>query len=684
MPDKNHAVEGRQIPQDASIVCPDPDLCDVRVSERYEAYVERHCSEHGLDFSFGDDAERNLGLNCFYFDHKYIYGNPTLTPYPHWEIHAFIAEGLWSESALEQRLPQDQRTYQVPRSDLREVGAFRRFKQVEVSREVQKTSAARAYTLFRSKREYFVNDRRNYRIIVRSATTKNSSDTREIVLKMATGCEKISQLYGIWLLSCPVCGGSSQVPEQRQSCPECGNEKKLRFRWISLVNMLPRAGGTGKDKMSFRWLTDVADPKAAYSLWSAGLRTETTGQRPDLYILDDPQTETNSKKIRQRIAIIEAFDEITRQLEKHTGEFLVLDTRKYVDDFAGKIRQEPLISQFYTLHRPVEWITQEPHRPPYVIWGNCPSSCVVVAPHGHKYYYPVKGDGTPALDRDAVEALATSGMADRKLSAEYYNDPLDKTRAQFQREQFILVARGEAPIEIRYGLGSALTTFERDELTAQRVRIMAYNACHAPSIEEQKALGAENCIVALRVARDGRVYVTKISCGRWNMDRNWEEIENLSEYNAAQFTDYQMRPKDTHIRIAQDKWLRTKNDASKEPIKPTPMRFANLPTNGKESRIDQMQSFLPIYILEDAATPEVIESYIMQWLGKGVSDRDEGPNATSRLISFFQVAKRDEIKPQEEVVATTGVPLTTIKAMAGLRLAPANLWGQRGGMLVAN
>src|SRR3977135_2201092 len=112
-------VEGGQIVTSGSLTCPAPELCDIQkghvASETYREYVHRHCQDHLLgDFQGAtEDAERNLGLNCFYFDHKYIWLNASITPYPFWEIHAFIAEWTWNEDDLEERVRLSDRTFKM-------------------------------------------------------------------------------------------------------------------------------------------------------------------------------------------------------------------------------------------------------------------------------------------------------------------------------------------------------------------------------------------------------------------------------------------------------------------------------------------------------------------------------------------------------------------------------------------
>lgn len=688
MPDRvTRQVEGHLIVTSGSLSCPHPNLCDggPAVDDRApEEYVRQHCREHNLgEFETRADAERNLGVWCFYYFDKYVWGNSELHPYPHWEIHAFIAESTWSETDLQHRIPLDRRKNKgyLPPAAERRVGEYRRFKQVEVPRQCQKTSiGARAYTIFRSIREYFVNGKKNYRFIIRSATGKNTKDTLEVIRRMSRKSPEIARLYGIWLMHCSHCGHNEQVPEKVLLCTKC-NGDKVRHRRISLIDNTQGTGATGRDQMSFRWLTDSADAVAAYSVWVAGLKTTTTGQRPDHYTWDDPQTEENSRTVEMRRGISDRFDGSVRELQ-FGGELLVLDTRKYINDFCGKIADEPLASQFFSLRREVRWRTDEPDEAPWVV-------------DGWRYYYPVRGDGQRALDAKQVAELRTQ----RTFSAEYMNNPVDEESQKFKRKDFIIVSKSDdprdwpahqteaIPIEIRYGLGRGLTTAEQMELDSIRVRINAKNACDPAGDGTQKKTGDDNFIVATRQDRHSRIYIPKLAAGHWGSKRLYDEIESASTYNDAAFTDYEMPASETHIREAYDKWVRDRTEeqeAGGRLFERPNIKFEHMPKSGKDSRIDQMESFLPIYILDDAASPDLIEKYIMQWIARGIDDHDDGPDATSRLIKYFRGRKyKDPTEPEGDQWVdpndgATYVTLAALKQMA-VRKQPTGLWGAGGG-----
>lgn len=689
-PRTTREVDGYTIVTSGNLVCPSPLTCDKYADESMESYIRRHAVEHELGtFESAKEAERNLGVWCFLFFHKYVWGNPELHPFPHWEIHAFISEPNWDEDDLQHTVPLSQRKrkgYLAPFAD-RKPGTFRRFKQVEVPRQCQKTSiGARAYPVFRALHEYFVNGRRNYRQIIRSATAKNARDTLAVIRRMATKAVKLADLYGVWQVRCLKCGATTQQAERATKCPrrlygpERACTQKPQNRRIALVNTMQGSGATGADQISFRWLTDSddVDAVAAYSIWVAGLGTETTGQRPDRYTWDDVQTEKNSDTFEKREAIHAQIDGSVRELQ-FDGELILIDTRKYVNDFGGAIGNEPLVSLFYSLRREVRWRTDEPDNAPWVV-------------DGWRYYYPVKGNGQPALDAAAVKKLMTQ-MLERGFSAEYMNDPLSEATAKFKREHFKIVGHHDTtavPPEIRYGLGQDIAPNEQRELDGLRLRVFAINGCDPSGDAKMRKSGDETFIVALRLDRHGRIFVTRLACGRWGSKRIWDEIEKVSTYNLAQFTDYEMPASEVHIEESLEKWIRDRSEAlsalnDKPVMVRMPIRFTAMPKSGKESRIDQMEMFLPLYILDDAAEPALIEKYISQWIGRGSEDHDDGPDATSRLLPYFTVNryKRPEEEQKKAAIVVdpesgaAQVPLSIIKN--GMQTTTAGqLWGQQG------
>jgi hypothetical protein len=642
-------VEGKEY-RIGDIRCPSPDLCDVTPEginsptegPEYEAYVHRHAADHKLgEFKRLEDAERNLGVWCFYFFHKFVWGNDELTPIPFWETHAFIAEPEWNVEDLEQDAPMDQRV------------------------SARKPPSARGATRYSS-------------ISTSISSTTAGTSARSSARRRARTRATRSRSFAAWRRSQKTsCGctasGRSNAPHAQQRLSPCASEK-VRVKRIALVNETRGAGGYGQDMVSFRWLTDAedADSVAAYSVWVAGLETETTGQRPDRYKWDDPQTDKNARTPELRAKIIERFDDSVRQLQ-FGGEMLVFDTRKFVDDFAGKIRKEPLKSLFFSLHRKVRWPTDEPENPPYVV-------------NGYRYYYPRKGTGERALDEREVNNLERQ-MSERNFSAEYMNEPLDPTKALFKRDHFKIIKPEDAPIEVRYGLGRNVSPHEEQELRALGLRIFALNSIDPAGKEEQSVRGDDTFIVGLRCDRYGAVYITLLVAGKWGSTRVWDEIAKANAYNRPEFNDYELPASEMHVKSSFEKWTRDRSDNLGAPVT-IPMRWSHMPKSGKYSRIEQMEQWTKngrFFILSNAADEELIEKYIAQWVGYLVSDHDDGPDATSRLIRWLITNSYQKPEGQSSTPAvgfdpasgSATVPVSLIKEMS-IVPAAGQLWGETG------
>lgn len=679
-------ADGYRIHTSGSTTCPHPELCDMQPDETYEQYVERHANDHGVHvFSRFEDTERNFALNCFYGWDKYVWGNPTMTPYPHWEIHEFISNWEWSEDDLEQRKPKGQRGYRLPPVADRQAGEYRRFKQIELPRECQKTSfAARSYPVFRQLREYLIDGNNSYRVVIRSATSTNSVDSLGIIFSMCARARNIKRLFGVWFGKCPSCREAYQGQDQPEECYACGKEygKRMAWRRIGLVNDTRGSGATGPNEISLRWLTNSDDVNAIapYNFKGAGLETETVGWRPDLYIWDDPQTDKNSNTSEKRAKIFERFDDSVRQLE-FSGQLLVCNTRKFIDDFAGKISQEPLISLFHSMHRKARWPVNEPDAAPFVL-------------RGYRYFYPVKGNGRPALDEKQLDDYELQ-MVERKYSAEFLNEPIDPKRALFKREQFKVLDPEDPedfqriPPEILYGLNRELASSEVKHLESQRLTIRAYNAIDPSGKEEQSQRGDETAIVGLRVDRYGAVYITYIAGGQWSSSAMWDEVYKSAAYNRPLRINYEMGVDELHARSSYAKWVRDKSEALNIPIT-MPIEFDHMPKSSKWMRIEQMEQWTKggrFFILKNAASETVIEKFISQWLNYQATDHDDYPDATSRVLKHLigqtyrapeaEAEKQSAISVDEHGIAS--VPMDVLIKAAGQRRGTAQLWGQGGG-----
>ncbi len=706
--------EDRDIVTSGSLVCPAFDRCDRQPGEGYSAYVRRHSEDHNLgEFGLLEDAERNLGVWCFYYFHKYIFGNKTLLPQPFYELHAFIAHDEWNEDDLQERVPINQKVFglgRIPDAADRRPGDVRSMKQIEVPRQCEKTSiGSNAYSLFISLHEYYVSNERVYPIMIRSETAQNARDSLAKIRAKAIRGRHIKRLYGVRLIRCAKCLERSHVSMKAViACPACGATTRLKVQEIAIVDPSVGAGGTGKDSVTFRWATNIAevgqavvavpktlaeieldydpdsddfdpaieDEEAAYSVRAVGLKTALMGQRPRLYILDDIQSEDNSDTHEKRMKIEARFDEAKRQVE-FGGRMFVFNTRKYVSDFAGKISVEPLRSLFHTLHRRVYWETDEEDAPPYVVAGM-------------RYYYQIDGDGNRTLDDKEVADLERQ-MIEREFAAEYLNDPTDEKRATFKRRDFQIlnvddqVAYQRIPIEVRYGRGRPLTPDEEDELARQNLTIQAWNFWDPSGKEEQSKRGDDTFGVAIRLDRYGAIYIAGLAAGQWSATKTWDEVDRLNSWNRPTWNDYEMGVDEKNCKASFQKWLRDQFD--KSGMTPSiPMHWSHMPKSTKMGRMEKVESWTSngdFYILSDAGLGDagIIEKYIGQWLALGRNaDHDDGPDATSRGVKYFM--NRTYQRPTDHEAAggdmslTSGVPWAMVKGFG--HTPQPKRWGEVG------
>lgn len=634
--------------------CPSPDLCDQQRGESYEKYVYRHCRDHQLgEFTSIEDAERNLGLYCLYFFHKFIIGNPKLLPKPFWETHQFISNWTWSVEDLEQGVSFAQRTFELPAADRRRAGDYRRYKQLEVPRKCQKTSTvSKAYATQESLRQYFLFGNIHFRIILTSATSTLTTGLLRSYKAIWARNLNIKRLYGITV-----------------------TYGKGRNVYTERISLLSRNCKAGMNAIAFRWLSDSDDAsgKAAFNFMAAGVQTELVGQRADLYIFDDPASDKNSNTPGKREKIKACFSEQTRQLE-HTGRMIVCNTRKHLEDFGGMIQKAPLRDRFHTLHRKAVWVDPRTHE--------------------KLFYYPLDGEGEAQLDERNLELLRAS-MPEHEFSSEYLNEPLDPERALFRREDFQIVPANTAPAEIRYGLGRELTRDEQDDLARQRVEIFGYNHCDPAGKEEQSKRGDDSAIVGWRRDRFGNVYITYLRSGQWASSRLWEELYAAYCYNRPLRTDYEKPSNDLHTLASYQAWVAKKQkdiDDATPKGQPKPSAdirplFQNVPRSTKPSRIQQMEPLLKskrLFILDNAAAPEEIEKFVSQFVSYLALDHDDYADCASRMVpilgpqNFADVAKPPAIESDFTVAeGVTSVPFSALLEMNKDK-GDGQLWGQKG------
>src|SRR5581483_2432926 len=535
----------------------------------------------------------------------------------------------------------------------RKVGEFRRYKQLEVPRKCQKTSTvSKAYVTQESLRQFFIFSNIYFRVILTSATSTLTTQLLRAYKGIWAKNLNIKRLYGT-----DVTRGY-------------GNRQ-----YLERIGMLDRNCKAGHDAIAFRWLSNASDStgKAAFNVMVAGVQTETTGQRADLYIFDDPATAKNSNTASKRDAIRALFSEQCRQLE-HTGRMIVCNTRKHLEDFGGMIGKEPFRSRFFSLHRKAEWVDP--------VTGL------------ERLYYPVDGEGEEQLSRQELDRLRAS-MPEREYSSEYLNEPLDPSRALFRREDFQIIDPSRAPIEVRYGLGRELTDDEKSDLLRERADIVAYNHCDPAGKEEQSAKGDDSAIVGWRRDRYGSVYFTYLRSGQFTSSQLWDQLYLAFCYNRPLFTDYEKADNDLHTPSAYRGWCARKQlelDAeaaaghipSSADIRP---RFEKVSKANKNSRIEQMEPLARakrLFILSNAAPPEEIEKFISQFLSHLIADHDDYPDCASRLLRYHRAGEyQEQVKreaPKEDFATKDGVTTIPFAALAEMSIGNGDglVWGQKG------
>jgi hypothetical protein len=646
-----------------SRICPDKHSCDVRKGESadrtssgFERYMLRHSNDHALDFdkhAHREDVERNLTLHCLYFGHKYTIGNPKLIPDPFWETHAFVSNWWWNPQDLEQGVPMAERTFEIPPADKRRAGEYRRYMQLEIPRKCMKTStASKAYVTQESMFQYFVLGNIYFRVILISATSTLTTHLMSAYKAIWARNQNIKRLFGKVI-----------------------TRGKGRNAYTERISLLDRNCKSGKDALAFRWLSNAENPtgKASFNFMVGGVGTETTGERADLYIFDDPATGKNSHTAHRRQEIKDCFSEMTRQLE-HTGRMIVCNTRKHLEDFGGMIGKEPLRSQFHTLHRKAVWVDP--------------------ATKQERFYYPIDGEGEPQLDRKNLDHLRAS-MTEREFSSEYLNEPLDPSRALFRREDFQIVNPKTVPIEIQYGRGRDLTRDEANELAKEKREIFGVNHCDPAGKEEQSARGDDSAIVCWRRDNVGKVYITYLRAGQWTSSQLWEQLYQAFCYNRPNFTDYEKPTNDLHTIASYTAWLAEKqkliDDATPRgevkrsaDIRP---RFEPLSKANKHLRIEQMEPLIRnkrLFILSDAAPADEIEKFIAQFLSYLISEHDDYPDCAARMVPILGPMNYEEetkkAMPESDFAVDDGVTRVPLSVLLEMNNASQDglLWGQRG------
>ena len=596
---RDHKWEGWTFRLDGSTHCPSAQQCDRRPDEEHKDYVRRHAAEHGLgdDITRVENAERNLGLYCFYYFHKYVFGNPTLCPEPFWESHEFISNWDFHPDDLETRLwdpvdplPIDEAKFTLPPLAERKPGVFKRFKELEIPRGCQKTSAgSKAYATWELLRQYFLFKNPYFRIIVMSATSTLTSQSVSAMTRVWKYNKNIKRLYGSWL--------------KRKS----GKKERLGIYGVKVMN-----------GVQCRWVREGEDADAsgltAFSVLYGGITSETTGQRADLYIFDDGQTKKNATTQAQREKVKNAFVEFVKQLDQH-GRMLVLNTRKHLDDFAGEIKTPEWSEDFHIMHRRIEWVDPDTGE--------------------ERLYYSVDGQGTERYSRRIIDQIQRLS-AERDFWSEMMNWPLDPKKAIFKRDYFQRLDLDDCPIEVRYGIGREPTPEEIDELAESGRQISSWLMVDPAGMERQVTHGDDNALVGIRFDRYGGLYVVWMSSGRFDSDGLWDEIYAGASYVRPGLIDYEMPASELHIEKAYYTWAAEKSKVIKSPVI-LPMNFSHMPKSGKHSRIEQMSPIAKnqqFYITNQSGPDAEIRKFINQWIMHLMTDHDDYPDATSRILQW--------------------------------------------------
>jgi predicted phage terminase large subunit-like protein len=611
-------IESREIVLDGSTTCPRPEWCDRKDNEEQADYVRRHAYEHEMDFPSQtsiEDIERNLTLNCLYYGHKYTIGNRTLTPLPFWETHEFVMNWVFHPDDLEMELWEEDDpvlaegyTFELKPADERLPGVYKRFKEVELPRGCQKTSTvSKAYVTISHLRQRYIFDNIYHRIIITSATTTLTEGVTKALHTLWEKSQRIKKLFGV---------------NRYRTIRRSRGEDELKF--------LRRDGIYGsktKNTVSLRWVDDSDDASGltAFSVLYAGIRTETQGQRADEYIFDDGNTKKNSKKDELRTLVVEAFTEQIRQLDP-TGKMMVCNTRQHLHDFGGKIKTPEYRQLFHIMHRRSRFIDPETGK--------------------EKAYYPIDGLGRERYSLRALDDLALV-TPDAEIWSEFQNCPFDPSKRMFSRDQFQIIDLDDprVPIEIRYGLGKALTGPERGDLEQNRLTILAYNTCDPAGKEEQSAKGDSTWIGGHRFDKNGDWWIVDLRYGQWDSDETWRQNYLAWVYNRPLAADYELPASELHVRGSFEKWKGDESKALGFAIT-MQMDFDHMPKSGKPTRISHLTPWTKnrkIYLL--SSIPKAVRDvFLEQFHNYPQAEHDDAPDMVARCLRYVSAPSIEQVK----------------------------------------
>lgn len=648
-------VEDRVIILSATTVCPSPEQCDVGHDESYEAYVRRHLADHKIpDINPVTaerwelvDAERNLGLWCLYFFHKWVQGNRSLMPNPCWQDADFLANGRFSPADLEVDVPWEKRTFALkPYGDrVVDLAEYRRMRKMTKVRETQKSSWCKAFITWRHVRAYFVERNIYFRVMVISAFSALGRDNYLEVFKvMWDQHDKLVELFGATAKT------------------ERGDERQM-----GLLDWKKKAL---KDGLQLRWNVNSRKNtgQTVTSLFIAGITTATAGRRWDLIVVDDPCVPENSATDEQQQKVKRKGAELRKELSG-IGELVWLNTPHNLDDASAQI-DEKFADEFHILHRPARWGSKGSYS---YYWerDNVCSALInnigCLRPREEHADSHAETDG-PTPD-EAFGTIDDHGFIGRVVwtreridkeerQIDFYSQVLllvrDERHALFHEKDFKIIPRNSAPEEVRFGLGHPLTEDEAERLKVLGRSIIAFNQIDTAGKSKQTLKGDRNAIIGGRFA-EGKIFITHIHYGFWSATQEVEAMWAATVRNQPEKFEYEVSgAHEKYARQGIEDFQAKKSSDMKRPVM-MPVVYINASEGTKESKTKRIEKCEPytstgrVIILDDAGSDEDTKLFIREFCDFPWSGHDDGPDAFSRLLKHMEaIPFTRESLPQEE------------------------------------
>lgn len=665
---ETHVLEERLFVLDGSLVCPSPLKCDRIIGESQDGYVRRHCRDHHLgEFVKLEDAERNLFMACFYYATKYGLGQKTIGPFPFWEHCVFMVEWSFNADDLEQGHPRDGRTWRLPDYDhMRPERVTKRFKKIEKPRGTLKTTIGRAYVTWRILRAYFVENNPNFRVLVISAASRLGRAQWFKMLKSQWRTNaNLIRLFGAWEFTCDNCGKRQNVPQRLRpgvdDCPNCRAEHhkfkrcqgcdeaawhknevehcavcretklgcnaaprlgdRVRVRQIGIVTK----GSFGLDSIQMRWTVVRPDgtqaEEASENFQFGGIDTELAGQRFNLVMADDLNTDKNSFKLDLRESVENAFAEVTNQMTR--GQFILSCTRYHLDDLAGQIERKngPYYEQFHILSRRASWLDKKT---------------------GETIYYNAVDElGEPRLDEKFL-AEERARKSERGFYSQYMNEPQDPTKSSFKEAWFEPVDDAQVPAPVLWGLGRDYTEEEQKRMREEGIVVDSFLYVDPAGHEEQKARNDRTAMFGGKIYQ-GIAYVCLLRSMQGSDAKEKDEIYDAAMYLKPRRIRYERKVNERSGSLengfgnyCRDK-SRELSEALKRPVTVAmPMDF--VPPSTIVSKRDKIEKTEPLWrsgrvkILK-SADPSGVELARCrdEYVGLGITTHDDYPDAGSAL-----------------------------------------------------